>query len=431
MAYLACLLYIAVTYIRPGEIIPGWIGFPFLQFAGGFALFASAVSLAFKPRNFVALPSDWCFLGYCVAIILSRPANGWFGGGYLALLDILPLLMFYLLIRLGIQTEGQLRGLMAALVLLTLFQAGNGILQYHTGMGLGGSTAYVRVQVDPAAEDGAEAMTRIRGTGIFGDPNDLAMSLVLALPFLFSWLLSPASWLMTRLISVGGIAVILYALALTQSRGGFLAFAALCAVYAYRRFGRVTAVVVAVMVIAVLVAAGPSRLQGIDSSEASAQGRIQSWAAGLQMLKSQPILGVGYGNFGDFNALTAHNSFVHAFAETGLVGGLLFVGLWYWFYVMTSAYRNVAGAATSRLALDLLACGVGVMVCAVFLSRQYSPVLYIPLALGAARVAAARPQPHAASFYRQFDWIRIGLFSIGVVIGTYVVVIVLARWSGA
>jgi len=35
MAYLACLVYIAVTYVRPGEIIPGWIGFPFLEIAAG------------------------------------------------------------------------------------------------------------------------------------------------------------------------------------------------------------------------------------------------------------------------------------------------------------------------------------------------------------------------------------------------------------
>jgi hypothetical protein len=431
MAYFACLLYIAVTYIRPGEIIPGWIGFPFLQFVGWFAVFASAVSLAFKPRNIVGLPSDWCFLGYCVAIILSRPANGWIGGGYIALLDILPLLMFYLLIRLGIQTERQLKSLMAVLVLLTLFQAGNGILQYHTGVGFGGSTAHVRAEYDPDTGDEVQEVKRVRGTGIFGDPNDLAMSLIVVLPFLFSAVISGQSGFLLRILAVGAIGVLGYGLVLTQSRGGFVAFAALIATYAYRRFGRLAAVVAGVLAVVVMVAAGPSRFQQIDASESSAQGRIQSWAAGLQMLKAQPILGVGYGNFGDYNEITAHNSFVHSFAELGVIGGTCFVGMWYWFFVTTGAGRNVAGAARSRLALDILASGVGVMVCALFLSRQYSPILYVPLALGAARLTVTPVDDQQASFQRWSDWMRLPLLSIGAVIGAYVLVRVLARWSGA
>jgi len=431
MAYLACLIYVAITYVRPGEIIPGWIGFPFLEIAAAFAGVAALISLALNPRLFANLPNDWCFLAYGVAIVLSLPANGWLGGGYVALLSILPLIVFYLVIRLAVQTEAQLRWLGSVLVLLTLFQAGNGILQYHTGMGLGGSTAHVRVQYDPETGDEGEEVKRVRGTGIFGDPNDLAMSLIVVLPFLFSAVISGQSGFLRRILAVGAIGVLGYALVLTQSRGGFVGFAALIATYAYRRFGRVTAVVAGSLAVVVILAAGPSRFQQIDSSEASAQGRIQSWAAGLQMLKSQPILGVGYGNFGDFNQITAHNSFVHSFAELGVIGGTCFVGMWYWFFVTTGAGRNVAGAATSRLALDILASGVGVMVCAVFLSRQYSPILYVPLALAAARVTVTPGDDQQTSFQRPWDWGLLLLLSIGVVIGTYVLVLVLARWSGA
>ena len=431
MAYLACLIYIAITYIRPGEIIPGWIGFPFLEIAAGIAAFAGVVSLLFNPRAVGNLPNDWCFLGYGIAVVLSLPANGWLGGGYLALLSILPLIVFYFLIRLAVQTEAQLRWLSGVLVLLTLFQAGNGILQYHTGMGLGGSTADVRVQYDPETGDEGTEVKRVRGTGIFGDPNDLAMSLIVVLPFLLSAVISGQSGFLLRILAVGAIGVLGYALVLTQSRGGFVGFAALIATYAYRRFGRVTAFVVGGLAVVVMLAAGPSRFQQIDSSEASAQGRIQSWAVGLQMLKSQPILGVGYGSFGDFNEITAHNSFVHSFAELGVIGGTCFVGMWYWFFVTTGAGRNVAGAAKSRLALDILASGVGVMVCALFLSRQYSPILYVPLALGAARVTVTPRDAQEAPFQRPWDWGLLLLLSVGVVMGTYVLVRVLARWSGA
>ena len=45
------------------------------------------------------------------------------------------------------------------------------------------------------------------------------------------------------------------------------------------------------------------------------------------MLKAQPILGVGYGQFVDHHPLTAHNSLVLCFAETGLLGSFFWVGL--------------------------------------------------------------------------------------------------------
>jgi len=431
MAYLACLVYVGIIYIRPGEIIPGWLGFPFLQIAGVIVALSAVLSFVLEPRKFANLPNDRSFLGFCLAIILSRPSTGWFGGGYLALLSILPLVMFYLSIRLAVRSERQLRGLVAAVILFTLFQAGNGIVQYHTGMGLGGSTAHVRVEYDPDTGEEIEEVKRIRGTGIFDDPNDLAMSLVVVLPFLFSTVLSGGSGVTKRLLATGAIGVIGYAFVLTQSRGGFVGLAALSAVYAYRRFGRITAVVVGIAVVAGMLATGPSRFRQMDTAESSAQGRIQSWSAGLQMFKSKPVLGVGYGGFGDYNRLTAHNSYIHAFAELGTVGGYFFVGICYFFLIATSAIRDVAGASRSRLARDILASGVGVMACALFLSRLYSPVFHVPLVLGAARVAITPGEHQTTPFHRGSDWFVVLGLSVGVILGTYFVVVALARWSGA
>jgi O-antigen ligase len=179
-----------------------------------------------------------------------------------------------------------------------------------------------------------------------------------------------------------------------------------------------------------LLAVGSSRMQELSSSEDSAQGRIQAWSAGLGMLRSSPVLGVGFGSFTEYHELVAHNSFVHSLAELGLVGGYFFVGMFYWHFVCTSARRNVAGSRDSVLALDLWASGAGVLVCALFLSRQYSPVLYVPLALGAARVATTPWDPPDTPFQRGSDWLYVALLSGGVVVGSYLVVTFLARWSG-
>lgn len=428
MTYLLGLVYLALIYVRPGEIIPGLIGFPFLEITTGAAALAAVISLALKPRGFMNLPNDWCFLGFCGAAVLSVPANGWLGGGYRALLLLLPLITFYVLTRLAVTTARQLRWFAVVLVALTAFQAGNGILQYYTGTGLGGSTAHVKIEADAESETGVEETKRIRGTGIFGDPNDLAMSLVIVLPFLFGVILSRSS-VLGWLSSVAVLGIVMLALVLTQSRGGLVGVGAASAAFAYRRFGKGFAAAIGVVVFAALLALGPSRFQNLETSESSAQGRIQAWAAGLAMFKSAPVLGVGYGNYAEYNELVAHNSFVHAFAETGFVGGYFLVGLCYWFLVGNGAGRNVAGAAGSRLARDIWASGIGAMTCALFLSRQYSPVFYVPLVMGAARIAVEKTEDGPAPTGKWSEWVLIVFLSVGVIVSAYIAVRSLAVWS--
>src|SRR3546814_18467251 len=64
----------------------------------------------------------------------------------------------------------------------------------------------------------------------------------------------------------------------------------------------------------------PTRLQELDAGESSAYGRIESWYDGIQMFLANPVFGVGVGNFTYHTWLTAHNSFVLALAEHGIVG---------------------------------------------------------------------------------------------------------------
>jgi hypothetical protein len=284
---------------------------------------------------------------------------------------------------------------------------------------------------------GGGEVARIRGTGIFGDPNDLAMALLIAFPFLFTAVLDAGTGMLRRLLALALLAVLLYAVFLTQSRGGFMGLAVLGAAYVYRRIGRTTALVAAVLLL-VLVLMAPGRLREVTSSEESAQFRIQAWNIGFELLKSKPVLGVGTGEFMTFHNRVAHNSFVHVFAETGLVGLFFFVGMFYWFFVTNGPLRNVAGAVDSPLARDLWASCLGLVVCACFLSRQYVPILYIPLALGAARVTIAQaddeqpgePVPAtsvgtsiaeaaAVDVARWWDWPVQGAVTVGVVLAAY------------
>lgn len=435
MSYVLTLAYVALLYVRPGELVPEWTGVPFVAATGVLAALAAAWSLLLRPKAFADLPNDWCFLGFVAAATLSIPANGWVGGGYYTLLKLLPLLLLYLLIRVALRTQRQLRGFVLLLIVLTLFQGVNGVVQYWTGAGFGDSTAYAeryeRGDENLLGQTGVTIERRVRGTGIFGDPNDLAMSLVIVFPFLFSAVLTREPGMIRRLAALAALGLLVYALLLTQSRGGLVGLTALSTAYMYRRSGRVVPVVAAVVIAGLLLVAGSTRLRAMDSSEASAQGRIQAWSAGLQMLKSKPVLGVGYDAFTDHHELVAHNAFVHTFAELGLVGGFLFVGMFFWLFVGNGTRRNVADAAGSALAGDVWASAIGMTVCALFLSRQYSPVLYVVLALGAARISVERTAEHRAPVQKGSDWTVLMALTVAVPVATYVMVRLLAVWSGA
>ena len=120
--------------------------------------------------------------------------------------------------------------------------------------------------------------------------------------------------------------------------------------------------------------------------------------------------------------LVAHNSFMHSAAELGLVGMYCFVGLFYWLFVTTGAARNVEGAAASPLALDCWASGIGTLVCVCFLSRQYSPVLYVPIARGAVRVAVDRKPGTPDAFWTRAVWLWLLLLTAGSLVVIYIAV---------
>jgi putative inorganic carbon (hco3(-)) transporter len=425
--YALCLLYVALIYVRPGELLPQLAGVPILAATSTAAAIFAVVSLVLRPRRFADLPNDRCFLAFLGVSVLSVAVSGWLGGAYAAAVRFLPLAFFYLLIRVAVESERQLKWLIALVVALTLFQAASGILQHLTGVGLGNSTAYVErndeADVDLLDGPADATVSRVRGTGIFGDPNDLAMSLVVVCPFMFSMVLAGDTGLTRRLLAAAGLAVVLYALLLTQSRGGLLGLAVLGAAYAWRRFGRVPAVLVGLVFAVAMLAAGSNRLQEINTSEDSARGRIEAWAAGFDMLRAKPLLGIGAGAFTDHHELVAHNSFVHTAAETGLVGAYCFVGMLYWFLAGNGARRNVAGAAASTLALDVWASGIGLIVCTFFLSRQYSPVFYVPLVIGAVRMSVGRTTGDDAPDWRAWwDWVLVGMMTLGILTLIYLLV---------
>src|SRR5262249_8424977 len=179
-------------------------------------------------------------------------------------------------------------------------------------------------EVDADDEEGQE-LPRIRGLGFMHDPNDLALGMIVALGLVAgAWKPKPQAGHVLLALTAAALAYCIY---LTRSRGGVVALVVVLWRFAASRLGAVPA-----LVLVAAIGAGAFALDfggrplSIQPDE-SASERIVAWTEGLEMLKAQPILGVGYGQFLDHHTLTAHNSLVLCLAETGLVGGFLWVGL--------------------------------------------------------------------------------------------------------
>jgi O-antigen ligase len=189
----------------------------------------------------------------------------------------------------------------------------------------------------------------------FRGPNDLAMSIVVSLPFaVFLWKNRasiaetwPASWqirLKWGLLIYGAMAVT--AIILTNSRSGMLGFVVFIAVLMFSGSGflkKIKYLVAGALVLALIWALMPaenkgrmstiwSPEEGPSNAQVSAEGRIEGYKAGMAMFRRYPFTGVGVGNFIAYRvpnvdgiALQAHNLEGQLLGEMGLVGCFTFL----------------------------------------------------------------------------------------------------------
>src|SRR5262249_24449883 len=155
---------------------------------------------------------------------------------------------------------------------------------------------------------------RLRGSGIFMDPNDLSLLVTVGL-LIALWALTDGGQGVFRFAWLGPLALFLYAFSLTQSRGGMIGLLIGLLVLFTARFGWRRALLLAVpLVPGVLVAVG-GRMSSLSASEGTGQTRIQIWSDGLFAMRSAPLFGVGMHEFGAQSGKAAHNTFLHAYAE--------------------------------------------------------------------------------------------------------------------
>ena len=366
------------------------------------------------------MPQDRLLWGLWLAIILSNLATGWLGGGIYGLISFAQVVFQYALIRTAVRTLPQLRGAVVLLTAFMLFHALSGIQQWNTGFGFGG--------VEPMTTDG---QLRIRSVGIFNDPNDLALSMLVVLPFLFVTVLNAAAGWGSRIVALAVLVPMLLAFYYTNSRGGVLGLGAALAIIGWHRFGSKVGPVVVVAMLGGVLALGPSRMAEMDAEEDSAQGPIQAWSEGLQMLKERPITGVGYGRLVHRVPRLGGAQLLRPGARGARDPGRH--GLHRRGVLVLRALRRVGRTPRTTQPpfrawrTGFLAMGTAFFVGICFLARQYNRVLFTVIALGACFVTLAKEDGVDTFTVSSKDRWRV----VGLTFGTVILIWVIARLFGA
>ncbi|EIL91333.1 O-antigen polymerase family protein [Rhodanobacter fulvus Jip2] len=415
------LLYLALTIVRPQDYMPGLTGLPILSVVLLLAFFSWLLSSAktFAAPQFMILPV------FLLAMMMSQVAAGWAGGALEVLSAFGPtMIAFFVLATVTANSPRRIATTFAVFVLCACVLALHGVDQSLNGIGWTGVGM---------AEDG-----RIQYVGIFNDPNDLGLLFAAVLPM--ACFLSGRGGFLRRIFWLAAAGLLLYGVYLTNSRGAFLAVLAIGGAYVWYKRGIVTAGILgSVGLVAMQLLS--SRMQELDADESSAAGRVDAWYEGLHMFLSHPLFGVGAGNFTEYNYLTAHNSFVLVLAETGFFGfitWLAFVGYGFWMMLKVlrsppqPAAEGVVGAwADERtLALTLLLSQLGLFAAAFFLSRSYTVVMYLLIAVLVGYYVGVRKRyPSLPSFSLAEGWWRWIPIALGSIFALFVIVEVLMHTS--
>jgi len=420
MLFFLTLLYVALVIVRPQEY-PEFVDSvpPILPISFVAALLAW---LASSPKRF-AEPQYALAGAFLLTVMMSEIANGWSGGALQQLSQFGPTIFAFVILANAITTQKRVVVTMVVFVLCSAVLAVHGVEQKANGIGW---TGMPLVQ-----EDG-----RIQYVGIFSDPNDLGLLFVATLPMAM-YLSGRGGMLgLARIFWLAIAGLLVYGIYLTNSRGAMLAVGAIIGVWLWLRRGLVIAAVVCGAGLAGMMML-PTRLQELDAGEESAAGRIDAWYVGIHLFTSQPLFGVGAGQFTEHNYLTAHNSFVLALAETGFIGFTIWLGfVVYCFRMMFAIVRYKPVLQTdeeadlwsteSKLGMTLLLSLCGLFTAAFFLSRTYVIVLYLLAAVVVAEYAGAQNRfPDLPTFRIGRDVMRLLMTSAVGVVALFVITRVL------
>jgi len=368
MSFIILIFYVICLYIRPQEI-QGLFFRSNIMFYLGISLVVFWILGIIKGNYKIAqVPQNIFIVCLLLAIALSQLTNLYFHGAYKGFYEFSINVILYFIISSVLDSEKKVIIFIWILILCSSYIACEGVLLYYNRAGIDNLTM----------DEG-----RIRYVSIFGDPNDMALAINTILPFLFYFIFYHTSKLF-KFISMLLLVICIYAIWLTNSRGGILTFCFITTMFTIKRYKYTYGVVLSIIILLIMLAYAPTRMSMLTFQEESARGRIVGMRTGMELMRSNYksiFLGNGYGSFAEGpTGYVAHNSPMHVAGETGILGLYFWMGLIYISIKGLSAqFKNkiISNKNTYDLSHVLLISLIGFLFGALFLSSPYNPILYM------------------------------------------------------
>ncbi|MCG8527257.1 MAG: O-antigen ligase family protein, partial [Opitutales bacterium] len=327
MGFLFCCIHLFFLIIRPQDWAVPWLA-PLrpVLICQMLAVSLTGLDILSGKIRLPDLKNPWWVLinGLFLAVLLSHASHFYFAGLKFAFDDFLRIYLTFVVIWLNINSRQKLEVFTFFFLCMCIFVAVHCILMIHTGYGFGGQTANLR-----AIRSGGEIVGVVRQAlyyGTFNDPNDAAQLMTLGLP-LAAYFTFRHKNVISFLVGLLPIGTLVYAVYLTQSRGGYLSMAIAFAV-AFRKFLTVKQFIIAsAFGVLVLVMFLPSRF-GARILDQSMTERVAFWGEANYAFKTSPIFGVGYKMITDYieGDRATHNAYVQAYADLGVFGYIFWFG---------------------------------------------------------------------------------------------------------
>jgi putative inorganic carbon (hco3(-)) transporter len=375
VTYLALFFFTFILYARPAELYPSPWTMKIAFYSGVVLLLCYVPSqLIAEGTPTVLLPEIKIILLFGLTALISIPVGMNPSEGLATFSDAFIRCIFIFIIMINVvRTEWRLKGLLLLALAASCWLSLGALHDYHLGL----------MTVEGYRVGG-------RGTGIFGNSNDLALHLVTMVPIAIALLFATRG---PRKIVYGVVAIlIIAAIILTFSRGGFLALLISLGVMGWKigRRHKLPILLLAVTIAGFFLLFAPGNysirlisifipsLDPVGSSTMRSTELVRS----LIVAARHPVFGIGMGNYASgmsLSGLVTHNAYTQVASEMGATALVLYVMLMVYPFRRLRQIERETFDAHSRyhyLAIGLQASLVAYMVSSFFASVAYLWYVY-------------------------------------------------------
>jgi len=327
LTFICLFIFSIVLFFRPYELIPALSSFKTMAFwVGIVTLLVFLVSQITLEGNLTARPREVnMVLLVGLAALLSiplavDPSEAWDEFNKIVIKTVL---IFVVLVNV-VRTEKRLKLLFWLVFAVSIYLSVNLIRDYQAGVFKIG-----------LAETNTQ---RVAGSikGLFDNSNDLALHLVTIIPIAFVMAFENKNPF-RKIIFFGLSLLMIAAVIITFSRGGFLGLIAMTLVLVRKLARRNKSAAFASLALGVIffLAVAPGAYSGrlatiFDSASditGSSSQRTQVLKRSILVAIRYPIFGVGVGNFHhkSFQELGTHNAYTQVAAETGIAAMVCYI----------------------------------------------------------------------------------------------------------